>query len=93
MESLNFKTSIIINKKNLVIDSLEMLDSSYVRIVEKKQGWFKPSSIEIQTLNTNPFIKNTNQASLIYQPKRKNRIVERILLVGAGLTIGLFPGF
>lgn len=88
-----------VTKNGLVINSLNIPDSQYIRIVENRGGFLRKVNgklkfhvkpqIQIQTLHTNPYIQITGENSILYTPRAKPRILEKVLLLGIGVFVGL----
>lgn len=88
-----------ITKTGLHINSISILDSQYVRIVENKGGFFKrdangkfkfhvPKTTQFQTLHSNPIIHVTGQNSVLYQPNNKSRALGKLIVLGLGFLLG-----
>lgn len=75
-------------KKGVRLNSFLMTDTQYIRVVELKHGWFKPRTLEIQTLHTNKALTVTGQNSVIYKPKKKSGWVLKVAILGAGIFLG-----
>lgn len=70
------------------LNSFSMTDSQYIRVIELKHGLFKPKSLEIQSLHTNPYLSIEGQNSIIYKPKKKNDWLIKGILFAGGLFLG-----
>lgn len=75
-------------KEGFRIDSLSIPDTLQLRFVEKKGGLFRPPTTHVQFFHSNPLITTTQANSLLYKPPKKKRLLEKALLVGAGILIG-----
>lgn len=99
MSNQYFSINETLKKEGIVINSIDFPDSQYIRVVENRGGFFRrvngklkfhvKKQVQIQTLHTNPLIRITGQNSVEYVPKAKPKILERALLIGAGVAIGL----
>lgn len=98
IDSAGFSIDETVTKKGIVVNHMEMTDSEYVRVIEKKGGFFRkvnhklkfhvPKSIEFQSFHTNPNIHVTGQNSVIYVPKNKPGLLLKAIILGAGVYIG-----
>lgn len=97
IDSTNFDISLTIRKSDVYVNTISILDTQYIRFAERKGGLFKkdvygkrnfilPRQIIAQVLHTNPDLHIINQQSAVYVKKPK--ILQKILLVGAGIFIG-----
>lgn len=82
-----------VRKTGFQINNIGFIDSQYVRLVEKKRSFwqfitFQRRPIEAQVLHTSPYITVTGQNSVIYRPKSGGRILEKAVLIGAGIFLG-----
>lgn len=95
----DYKIDLTIRQDSLVVDSIIIVDSQYIRFATIKGGFLKKDTygkrhlflkkkIEVQVLHTNKFIKVTGQNSAIYIPPKKARWLEKALLIGAGIFLG-----
>lgn len=95
----NFQLSGTLTLVGVVIDSLTIPDSTYLRFDKIKGGFLKKdfngkrklflkSTVQIKVLHTNPYVKIIGQNSVIYQPKAKSRMLERVLIFTAGFLLG-----
>jgi hypothetical protein len=87
IDSTHFKLSGLINKTGVGITSLSLPDTISGRFIEKKNGFFKPNTIEYQLTNTNPYITIQGSKSAIYkEPKKKfwGKVGKIVGLVGIG---------
>lgn len=90
----NYYIDLTTTKSGIIVNNLSIPDSQYLRFVEKKRNiWqfitFQKRKIEVQVRHTNPLIQVTGQNSIIYIPKGKTRWLERALLVGVGIYLGI----
>jgi hypothetical protein len=94
-QNKDFQFDGTITKQGLMINSLNLPDSQRIAIIETKGGFFKrdinrkvkfytPKKLEIQVLHTNKYIKIEGMSSVIYQPKKGGRWLERALIFGVG---------
>lgn len=74
-------------KEGFRIDSLQIPDTLQLRFVEKK-SFLKRPSYQVQFFHSNPLITNTQANSIIYKPPKKPRVLEKALLIGAGIFLG-----
>jgi hypothetical protein len=92
MDSPYFKISGTVKKNGVDINSINLPDTISGRFITKRNGLFKPKSIEYQTFNKNPYIKINNSKSAIYRPSKKEmwrKMAEGGGLVLLGLVIGV----
>jgi hypothetical protein len=75
--SINIK--ITINKHNVVIDSLQINDTTVISVEKYKKNFFK-TEYRIRTKNTSPYMINKEQEVFIYQEKK---IMPKLLGVGS----------
>lgn len=93
-----FHLDATITKKALLINNITIIDSQYLRIVENKGGFFKkvngklkfhvPKTVQFQSFHTNPLIHVTGQNSILYTPNSKPKVLEKVLIFGAGVYLG-----
>lgn len=87
-----------VTQQGVMIDSLSIPDSAYIRFVEHKGGLLKRNSlgkvklwtkksIEAQILHTNKHIKVNKINSIFFVPKIKQRWLEKALVTGAASLI------
>lgn len=99
VDSNYFHINETITKTGLLINTLSIPDSQYVRIVENKGGFFKrdvngklkfhiPTTVQFQTLHTNPLIHVTGQNSVLYQPNNKSKVLGKVIILGLGILAG-----
>ena len=86
--SPDLRISGTVNKQGVLIDSLQIPDTLQLRFIERKGGLFKRRSVEIQFFHSSPYIQTTSSNSVIYQPPKKKRILEKALLIGLGVFLG-----
>jgi hypothetical protein len=84
-----YSISQTVNKSGITIDSLSIPNTLQLRFVEKKNGFLKPKSIEVQFFNSNPLVKTTSSNSVIYRPKKKSFLTRVVLPVAVGVGVGL----
>lgn len=98
VDSPYFKFNQTIQKKGTIINNISIPDSQYLRIIEKKGGFFRkvngklkfhvPKQIEFQSFHTNPYLQVTGQNSILYQPSKKLHLLRTGIFVGLGIYIG-----
>jgi hypothetical protein len=84
----HYKILATVQLDSLVINSLVIPDTLQLRFVEKKNGFLKKKSIEVQFFHSNPLIKTTQSNSVIYTPPKKKNVLGKALLIGVGIFIG-----
>jgi hypothetical protein len=95
----NYTAEMTATKQGIIINSLMIPDSQYVRFVTLKGGFMKKNqqgkrelflkkSIQVQVMHSNPLIHTTGQSSVIYKPPDKKKWLEKAILIGAGVYIG-----
>lgn len=85
----HFSMDLTVIQSGVMIDSLIIPDELSLRFVEKKHGIFKPSTVEVQFLHTNPHVKTTQSNSVIYKPKKKNQFLRWAIPIVAGAATGI----
>ncbi len=95
----NYSIDIVVQKDSVKVNNIIIPDVQRIRFVTTKGGllkrnsqgklklWLKPT-IQAQVIHSNPLVHVTGQTSAIYQPPIKPRILEKSLLIGAGMFIG-----
>ncbi len=81
----NIRGSVL--KSGVKLDSLNIPDTLRGRFVEKKNGLFKPETIEYQVFNTNPYIQIQGGKSAVYTAKKKP--FKFILPIIVGTVLGI----
>jgi len=87
-----------ITKTGFNINKISFPDSTSVRFVTHKGGFFKRNSlgkvkfwtkksVEAQVVHSNPYVKVTNMNSVFYVPVAKQRWLERILIAAGAAFI------
>jgi hypothetical protein len=87
-------------KDTLRINKISFPDSLEVRFVETKGGLFRRNaqgkvkifsrrSVEVQVKHSNSKVSTSKMNSLIYKPDKKFKWLEKALLIGAGIFVGL----
>lgn len=98
--NVNYNIDLTATKTGIRINRVSIPDSQYIRFVELKGGFLKKDqngkrhlftsrSFQVQVIHTNPLIKTTSSSSVIYNPPKKGRWLEKAILVGAGIFLGL----
>lgn len=77
-----------VKKEGLEINHLSFPDTLQLRFITKKGGFLKKPTYQVQFFHSNPHVTQTGSNSVIYKPPRKPRLLEKALLIGAGLFIG-----
>lgn len=85
---LNFTLKKVNKIPSLVINRLAIADTLDLRFVEKKGGLFRKSAIEVQFKHSNPYISVDGSNSVFYKPQKKPKLLQKALLIGAGIFIG-----
>ena len=88
-----------VGKDQFELNHLELPDTQYIRIVENRGGFLRKvngklkfhvkTQIQVQTLHTNPYLKVLGENSVLYTPRAKPRILEKVVLLGVGVFLGL----
>lgn len=87
-------------KDTLRINKIAFPDSLEIRFVETKGGLFRRNaqgkvkifsrrSVEVQVKHSNPRVSTLKMNSLIYKPDKKFKWLEKAVLIGAGIFVGL----
>lgn len=95
-----YNLSFTVGRDSLKVNKIELIDSQYIRFVTIKGGLFKKDvngkfhiiknkEVVAQVLHTNPYVKVRGQESALFSPPKKNRTFERVLMLGAGIFLGL----
>lgn len=96
---VDYQATLTAKMDGIYIDSLFIPDSQYIRFATIKGGILKKDasgkrhlftkrSIQVQVIHTNKLITVTGQNSAIYIEPKKARILEKALLIGAGVFLG-----
>jgi len=96
----DYKATFTAEKQGIKINDLTILDSQYIRFVTIKGGilkkdasgkrhLFTKQSIQVQVLHTNKLLQTTGQNSAIYIAPKKGRWLEKAILIGGGIFLGL----
>lgn len=98
VETANYKIDLSVKREGVVINSLDVPDSQYFRIVVIRGGFFRkvngklkfhiPKQIQFQTLHTNPLIHVTGSNSVLYKSVEKPKILLNLLKIGIGVYLG-----
>ncbi len=94
-----YKIEATVLKKGILINKLTIPDSQYVRFITLKGGFLKKNqegkrklflkkTIQVQVLHTNKLINVDGSNSIFYIPKKKERWLEKALLIGGGIYLG-----
>lgn len=89
-----------LERDSLAINKIAFPDSLDIQIVEIKGGLLKKDfygkrrfilgrSIQVMAKHSNPFVKTLGTNSVVYKPAKKFKWLEKALLVGAGIFIGV----
>lgn len=95
----NYSVDFTATKVGININSISIPDTQYIRFVTLKGGLLKKNqdgkrklflkrSVRVDVLHTNPLVQVTGQNSVIFQPPNKPRLLEKAVLVGAGVFLG-----
>lgn len=98
VDSPHYKIDLTVEKSSIKVDSITMVDSQYIRLVELKGGFLKKDfygkrklflkkSLQIQVLHTNPHFQIQGQNSVIYK-KAEKKVLRTLLTVGVGILVG-----
>ena len=85
----HFELSQTIQKTHLTIDSFSIEDTLQLRFVERKNGLFKPKTVEVQFFHSNPLVTTTQANSVYYKPKKKSFLTRVVLPVAIGIGAGI----
>lgn len=85
----HYNIDLSVTGNGVMINDISFPDSLDVRFVEKKGSLFKKGTTQVQFKHSNPYVQTLGSSSLIYKPKKKPRLLEKALLIGAGIFIGI----
>lgn len=71
----------------LAVTDLSIFNDFSLQFVEHKH-FLKKRTIEVQVMNTSPFVKTTHANSFFYTPKKKPHLLTKALILGAGIFLG-----
>ena len=94
-----YSANLTAERGGIIINNISIPDTQYVRFVVLKGGFLKKNqegkrrlflnkTIQVQVLHSNPLIKVTGQSSAIFKPPRKNKWLEKTILIGGGIFLG-----
>lgn len=100
VETKDLSLKLTVTKTGVVVDSLSLIDTLSVRVVEVKGGFFKKKAIgdskrvffkrksfEVQTKHSSPYFSNEWQQSFIYQAPKNHAFIKGVGTAALGFVI------